>query len=457
MPQCHELGSQSGEGVWGVSGQHDAFTMMTYSHDGYGLGHMRRNSTIAARTVQRMPHSSVLMLIGCPVGAFFELPPGVDFVKVPSIIKVAAGTYQPLGIRVSSDRVKMIRAATIAAAAETLEPNIFLVDHVPIGVWGELLPTLHMLKARKNPPHIVLGIRDIIDSPGLVREQWHREGTFKTINTYYDEVLIYGCEKVFDAASAYGLRDEVRKNITYCGYVCSNKPHKNRDQMRRDLELTKDKLVLVMAGGGHDGYPMMQACMDAFRLLGKDRPFEVMVIAGPLMEHSLKKSLRRQGAELNARVLSHVHESLGYLEAADLVITMAGYNSICEILSLKKRALVIPREGPRAEQKMRSRILADRGTVDVLYPHELSSAKLAARIIANLELTDCDTQTEAVFDTDGADYVATLIAERARHCARRVPGVANQDPQALELPMAFKNSDRWLANLPDSKQFIYGE
>src|SRR5215831_524240 len=191
MPSCSRLDGQHPADFWNVPGRDlDPISVMTYSHDGYGLGHMRRNSTIAASIVRQMPHASVLMLVGCPVGAFFDLQPGVDFIKVPSIIKVAAGTYQPLGIRVTSDRVRMIRAATIATAAEALQPDILLVDHVPTGVWDELLPTLHKLKASKNHPWIVLGIRDIIDAPNVVRELWHREGTFKAINTYYDDVLI---------------------------------------------------------------------------------------------------------------------------------------------------------------------------------------------------------------------------------------------------------------------------
>ena len=438
MPRSSELDGLNTESCWKISGHEPRPpTVMTYSHDGYGLGHLRRNSTIAASLVRQMPQSSVLMLVGCPVGAFFDLPPGVDFIKVPSIIKVAAGTYQPLGIRVSVDRVKMIRASTIAAAADSLQPDVFLVDHVPTGVWGELLPTLHVLKARKNPPHIILGIRDIIDSPDLIREQWHREGTFKAISTYYDEVLIYGCEDVFDAAAAYGLRDEVQTNVTYTGYVCSNKPHKSKAQARRDLGVTKDQLVLVTAGGGHDGYPMMQACVDACRLLGPHRPFEVMFIAGPLMEHSLKKSLHRQGAELNIRVMSHVHESLGYLEAADLVIAMAGYNSMCEILSLKKRALVIPREGPRAEQKMRSRMFADRGLVDVLYPHELTPARLAARMVANLEQPGLSAKNDAMIDIDGANYVARHVNERTLQLPRRPDTVAGTEPPGLALPLTF--------------------
>jgi predicted glycosyltransferase len=385
--------------------------MMTYSHDGYGLGHLRRNCTIATSLVKEMPHSTVLMLVGCPVGAFFELPPRVDFVKVPSIIKVAAGEYKPLGLGVSWEQTKALRSSIIATTAEMFQPDVFLVDHVPTGVWGELLPTLRMLKDRGNQTTIILGIRDIIDSPEVVREQWHREDNYKTINAYYDEVFIYGSKDVFDAAFEYGLYGELRTTIRYCGYVGSDQRHKPKGEMRHDLGIEKDKLVVVTAGGGHDGFPMMQACMDAFRLLGKDAPFEAIFVAGPLMEYCHKKSLRRQAGGLNIRVLNHVHESLSYLEAADLVITMAGYNSICEVLKLKKKALVIPREGPRAEQRMRARVLRERDLADVLYTRELSPEKLAARIVANLEQTDCPYQAkQASVDTSGARCVAGLLA-----------------------------------------------
>jgi predicted glycosyltransferase len=124
------------------------------------------------------------------------------------------------------------------------------------------------------------------------------------------------------------------------------------------------------------------------------------------------------------------------LEAADLVITMAGYNSICEILTLKKKALVIPREGPRAEQRMRSRIFAERGIVDVLYANELFPGKLAARIVE--KLTDSSVQDEPGIDTDGANCVARLFAERTSHCARPVPAVANGGMEGHNEPLASR-------------------
>jgi len=108
--------------------------LMTYSHDGYGLGHLRRNSSIAARFVQEMPGSTALMLIGCSIGNPFPLPKGIDFIKVPSLIKVDTGVYTPLGLRISRQKAKAIRCSIIESAVSHFKPHVFLVDHVPAGI-----------------------------------------------------------------------------------------------------------------------------------------------------------------------------------------------------------------------------------------------------------------------------------------------------------------------------------
>src|SRR5260370_21323755 len=106
-------------------------SLMTYSHDGYGLGHLRRNTNIASNFIQEAPGSSVLMLTGCPPGNPLLLPKGVDFIKVPSLIKVDTGDYAPLGLRISRQKAKAIRVSVILGAASQFKPNLVLVDHVP--------------------------------------------------------------------------------------------------------------------------------------------------------------------------------------------------------------------------------------------------------------------------------------------------------------------------------------
>jgi predicted glycosyltransferase len=386
--------------------------MMTYSHDGYGLGHLRRNRNIAAQFVQDIPGSTVLMLIGCPSPSVLPLPAGIDYIKIPSVIKVATEAWHMRSLRVDQKKGKALRASIIQKSADVLDPQILLVDHIPGGVWGELLPTLRMLKGRGTT--MVLGLRDILDSPEVTRAAWREKDFYQVTATYYDHVFIYGCRDVFDTASQYGLDGQVaEEKISYCGYVCSNEPHVGGEELRRDLHSGKEPLVLITAGGGYDAYPLMQACLDAFQFLSKPLPFGALFITGPLMAREQRDSLRMRAAGLDIPVLTSVENSLAYMNAADLVVTMAGYNSLCEVLHLKKKALVVPRAGPSAEHAMRARLFAGRGLIDVLDPRDVSPKSLAQRIIKDLERSDFPL-ANATIDTSGANNVACRLSALAR-------------------------------------------
>ena len=388
--------------------------VMTYSHDGFGLGHLRRNTTIASHVARSVPESSVLMLIGCPTGAVFRLPNGVDFIKLPSIIKRDTGVWEPLRLRVGLDKTKALRVATIQEVANVFHPQLLLVDHVPVGIWGELLPLLETLKQSDPAPVVVLGLRDILDQPEVTRALWEREGAYEVIRRYYDEIFIYGCREVFDTSSCYGLEGEFEPRVHYCGYVCTKEPYKSKGQMRKELQV-EDRLIVVTGGGGVDAYPMMQTCMKALRLLGPHAGLEAIFMSGALMDNEQRERLREMARGLKVRVLTHVEDSLSYLNAADLVVTMAGYNSLCQVLQLRRKALVVPRSGPSAEQQMRARLFAQRGLADVIYPSDLSPKKMAGKLMENLQRRDHASYDPAIHTSGGrtaAARLAELLASR---------------------------------------------
>lgn len=387
----------------------NATCVMTYSHDGFGLGHLRRNTTIASVLARQVPDSSVLMLIGCPSGAVFKLPTGVDFIKLPSVIKRNTGVWLPLRLRIGLEKTKALRVATIQEAVRVFHPQVLLVDHVPVGIWGELLPSLQMLKRRSDAPTIILGLRDILDAPEVTRALWEREGTYEAMRRYYDEIFIYGRKEIFDTGAHYGLDGEFAPKLRYVGYVCDHEPYKSRTETRAELQV-ENKLLVVTGGGGADAFPMMLECMMAFKLLGANSGLEAIFITGPLMEGGQREHLRELAKGLRARVLVHVDDHLSYMNAADLVVTMAGYNSLYQLLRLRKKGLVIPRSGPSAEQKTRARLFAERGLVDVIQPGELSPKKTAEKFMDGLEQKDYPLY-EPTIDTNGSRKAAERLAE----------------------------------------------
>lgn len=266
-----------------------------------------------------------------------------------------------------------------------------------------------MLKRRSDAPTIVLGLRDILDAPEVTRALWEREGTYEAIRRYYDEIFIYGRKEIFDTGAHYGLEGDFAHKLRYVGYVCEHEPYKNRSEMRSDLQV-ENRLMVVTGGGGADAFPMMLECMKAFRLLGADSRLEAIFITGPLMEGGQREHLRELAKGLKARVLVHVEDHLGYMNAADLVVTMAGYNSLYQLLRLRKKGLVIPRSGPSAEQKTRARLFAERGLVEVVQPGELSPKKMAEKFMNGLEQTDYPLY-EPTIDTNGSRRAAERLAE----------------------------------------------
>jgi predicted glycosyltransferase len=59
---------------------------------------------------------------------------------------------------------------------------------------------------------------------------------------------------------------------------------------------------------------------------------------------------------------------------------MGGYNTTCEILSQAKPSLVVPREVPRLEQRIRAEVLSRQGLIEFLPWDELSPDAIRAKL-----------------------------------------------------------------------------
>lgn len=409
-------------------------SVMTYSHDGFGLGHMRRNANIASRFARDVPDANVLMVVGCSSGVTFDLPDGVDFLKLPSIVKVGTNQWAPRSLRMSADRTRELRTALIERAAELFRPDLFLVDHVPAGVWGELVPLLKSFRDMANPPKVVLGLRDILDAPDVVQGGWVRDGVYDLIERYYDEVFVYGSRSIFDTAAAYGLDRLDSGKINYCGYLCAEDASgagdslADRNRTRAALGVGREKLVVVVAGGGHDAHPMMTATLNAFHHLGAADCPNAVVVAGPLMPAGQRADLERQAEGLPVRVLRSVPDYQSHLNAADLVVTMGGYNTLMEALFLGKPTLVIPRLGPSAEQKIRARVLASRGLVTAIEPEDATPETVATAI---RELLDGPPVSNLSLGANGLNNVVRHMSRLLDLDAPRSPAAHIVDEPAL--------------------------
>jgi len=376
-------------------------SVVMYSHDTIGLGHMRRNAAIAEELVVRVPGISVLMVVGCPAGMIFEPKPGVDFIKLPSLAKLGRDRWQSGSLRIDAGMAQALRAGILQRIMETFEPDLLLVDHEPTGVWDELLAPLRAMRERAGT-RTVLGLRDILDDPERTLGGWRKSGTDRAISDLYDEVLIYGNQGFFPSHSAYGL-DALRPgHVRYAGAVTNVTPRGARARPS-----ARPEHILVSGGGGRDAFALLDCTLDALALIpGRKRP-KATLVAGPLMDSELRDALRRRATDAGVELRDQVSDMPARLAATDLFIGMAGYNSVTEALALGVPSLIVPRVGPSSEQRLRAARLRELGLARVIERPELTPARLAEAIAAP---TPLPAPRSVPLDFDGAARAAELLS-----------------------------------------------
>ena len=102
--------------------------VLMYSHDSFGLGHLRRCREIAHSLVESTSQLSVLILSGSPIIGNFDFRTRVDFVRIPGVIKLRNGDYTSLSLHLDIEETLELRESIIRHTADTFDPDLFIVD-----------------------------------------------------------------------------------------------------------------------------------------------------------------------------------------------------------------------------------------------------------------------------------------------------------------------------------------
>jgi predicted glycosyltransferase len=277
-----------------------------------------------------------------------------------------------------------------------------VVDKLPLGLAGELRPTLEALK-RASGCRLVLGLRDIEDSPENVRLKWDDE-VCEAIERYYDLILVYGPESAPDAIDCLGL-EHLDVPVRHVGYVGTAIPEAGAADLHGDY-------VLGTAGGGFDGFRLLADFADAVRLRALDYP--TVMVTGPLMEPAARERLQSLTAGLDIDVFE-VRTDMEYvISGARAIVSMAGYNTVSELMRARKPALLVPRAGPSQEQLLRACGLAADGLQDMIHPAELSPTSLREAIDRLLVRVPPPNLPDSYSGTDRAARTLADLAVLAR-------------------------------------------
>lgn len=354
-----------------------------YSHDTMGLGHKRRNLLIAQTLADSGLPIDVLLISGMQDASRCSVIPGVDYLTLPSLYKNTEGQYQSRQLNLPLQEIIALRSQIIRTALATFKPDVFIVDNVPRGAVGELDLSLKYLR-RQTQTRCVLGLRDVLDEPAIVRRDWNRAANEAVIRHYYHEVWVYGDPAVYDTAHEYQFSSNVAAKLRYLGYLDQRSRLKYVDtesiQTIADLRLSEEQLAVCFVGGGQDGDKLAKA----FAQITLPPKTSGVIVTGPFMSPQVRQQLQAYATSSNRlKVLDYLPEPTLLLPQANWVVSMGGYNTTCEILSFEKRSLIVPRVKPRREQMIRAERLQQMNIVDLLHPDQINPAVLTRWMAQN--------------------------------------------------------------------------
>lgn len=352
-----------------------------YSHDTFGLGHIRRTLAIA-RSLRKVP-ATVLILTGSPLVGRFKIPRRVDFVRIPGMIKVTNEEYLPLSMKLEATEVLEIRKNIILSAAQAFRPDFFIVDKAPLGLKREVVDTLHWIRDALPFCTTILGLRDIMDEAQATIEDWQSKGIYEAMEALYDEIWVYGDRSLYDAVREYRIPELTARKVIFTGYIPRHVPSALEvKQMRRELGLNENhQMVLMTTGGGGDGYPVVNTFLRAFEEHEPPQTMKAVMVTGPFLCPTHFKEVARRCESLGFKLFRFHRFMESLIGAADVVVSMGGYNTVCEIISQKKPFLIIPRTVPRQEQLIRAEVLCRRGFCEYLHPEHLSPTAVYQKVI----------------------------------------------------------------------------
>jgi predicted glycosyltransferase len=379
--------------------------ILLYSHDTFGLGHIRRTQKIANAIAN--PELTILVACASPKTSSFSSLPGIEYLNLPGFAKQLSGEYLPRSLNIPGAQFVNLRASLLLSAVRSFSPDIVIVDKEPLGVRGELLPSLEYLRQHAKQCRTICGFRDILDETPTVHQEWHEKGTLAGLRNFYDDIFIYGDRELYDFVAEYSLPKDLAAHLTYTGYLNAEC---NFDNEELPFHFDGGRPVVTFTlGGGSDGWELMEDYLDALARAPEPLAFHNIVLTGPFAPPTLlkkAKTLSEQRGGLEAA--NFISNTSGLFARSAAVVSMGGYNTLCELAAQRKYPLVVPRVTPRKEQLLRAIAFKRRGYCDYLEPSTANGQTLLEAVGRHLENRPASIPQ---FPTPGLDNIKRLVTQ----------------------------------------------
>jgi predicted glycosyltransferase len=371
-------------------------TLLFYCQHSLGMGHLVRSLALVGGLRERF---RVVLLNGGRLPKKLAVPAGVEVVNLPPLGLAPDGRLVSRDGRRTVERARALRRRMIMETYKTVRPRVVFIELFPFGrkkFADELLPLLEAARAERAPrPLVCCSLRDILVGKKH-DQQKHDARAAETANKYFDAVLVHSDPTFARLEESLGSFDALRTPVHYTGFVLprheagpdepdrdeSKRSELPRSESKRDDAARRPRQILVSAGGGLVGEPLLRAAVEAYRVLRHTEDVSMKIVAGPFLPEAAWRSLREAARALpGLSVLRFVPDLCAEMRRSAATVSQCGYNTALDILRAGVPALVVPyAEGNEDEQLNRARRLEQLAALRVVEQHELGAERFAREL-----------------------------------------------------------------------------
>ena len=370
----------------------------------WGMGHLIRSLEFARAL---SAHNVALAAGGQEVAV--DVPRHVRYMKLPVLYMDEKFTRLiPGDPGQSVEHIQRERQTTLYSLFKKKKPDLFIVELYPFGrsIFGfELEPLLEDIREGKfGRVKAVCSLRDILvekkDPPA------YEKRVLQKLNHYFDALLIHSDAGLQRLDETFSRAQDIKIPLIYTGFIAQPADPAAGRRLRRELKIASgEKLIVASAGGGRSGFNLLKSVLDACELFGDQPSLRLEVFCGPFMDLQEYERLAARSAP-GRRIRRYTKRFLDYLSAADLSVSLAGYNTCMNLLVTKVPALVFPYTRQQ-EQPLRVDKIKNFLPMKVLKEADMQPARLSRHLAQMLQ--QCRVAGEVPISLDGAANAARFL------------------------------------------------
>ncbi len=367
-----------------------------------GIGHFQRSLEICKAIAKTSPTT---LILGGPQVQVSS--PGVKILQLPGLkMDNNFENLQPCDQSLALDQAKTQRVEALFTHFTKTQPDVFITELYPFGRKAfrfELDPILAAIKSdRFSECLCICSVRDILVEKSQGREKFEKR-VVNTLNSYFDGILVHSDPMVIKLDETFSLMRKISPPVHYTGYVTNEPARALSTSPRTKVGInSSEKLIVASIGGGNVGYELLSATLKAVKILQADTRIYLQIFCGPYCDDLFYGDLKEKEDEF-IRVNRFTKRFPEWLQAADLSISMAGYNT-CMNLSFAGIPCIVYPFNQNREQRLRAERLGMFSPLDII-DETPTPDLLITKIRSQLQLR----KTVVQIDLDGAQNSANQV------------------------------------------------